>query len=312
MEQENGIKDARPRRESAGMNRSLAADYVWPIGFGTGNTEFGSSLPITESSSEPPLSAEIYLLPVIPENQSIIVESVKKSDKTEIKSVKSLSQHSSRKSVRSRISKPSSKASQVSLALQKKRLALQVEKERQELERMKHNLEIETEKKQREIENKMKILHMEHELRNAEIDFAEEEKQSDDQSLPRSELEGKIENVHPSVAECVSRTVPNPLPKERESFSESCDFNFVNSVFIESTFQYVRKYSDDGLTDERAIDDEIVLDVDNYVAENGIDGILKITCVYQLSGISTIIIVSRVGKEKNSNPKKLERHEIYG
>ncbi|KAG5888903.1 hypothetical protein JTB14_006046 [Gonioctena quinquepunctata] len=218
MEQENGIKDARPRRESAGMNRSLAADYVWPIGFGTGNTEFGSSLPITESSSEPPLSAERYLLPVIPENQSIIVESVKKSDKTiietEIKSVKSLSQHSSRKSVRSRISKPSSKASQGSLALQKKRLALQVEKERQELERMKHNLEIETEKKQREIENKMKILHMEHELRNAEIDFAEEEVQSDDQSLPRSELEGKIENVHPSVAEWVSRTVPDPLPKE--------------------------------------------------------------------------------------------------
>ncbi|KAG5881778.1 hypothetical protein JTB14_033138 [Gonioctena quinquepunctata] len=218
MEQENGIKDARPRRESAGMNRSLAADYVWPIGFGTGNTEFGSSLPITESSSEPPLSAERYLLPGIPKNQSIIVESVKKSDKTiietEIKSVKSLSQHSSRKSVRSRISKPSSKASQGSLAFQKKRLALQVEKERQELERMKHNLEIETEKKQREIENKMKILHMEHELRNAEIDFAEEEEQSDDQSLPRSELEGKIENVHPSVAEWVSRTVPNPLPKE--------------------------------------------------------------------------------------------------
>ncbi|KAG5869922.1 hypothetical protein JTB14_035637 [Gonioctena quinquepunctata] len=193
MEQENGIKDARPRRESAGMNRSLAADYVWPIGFGTGNTEFGSSLPITESSSEPPLSAERYLLPVIPENQSIIAESVKKSDKTiietEIKSVKSLSQHSSRKSV---------------------------EKERQELERMKHNLEIEIEKKQREIENKIKILHMEHELRNADIDFAEEEEQSDDQSLPRSELEGKIENVHPSVAEWVSRTVPNPIPKESE------------------------------------------------------------------------------------------------
>ncbi|KAG5873389.1 hypothetical protein JTB14_022961 [Gonioctena quinquepunctata] len=147
MEQENGIKDARPRRESA---------------------------------------------------------------------VKSLSQHSSRKSVRSRISKPSSKASQVSLALQKKRLALQVEKERQELERMKHNLEIETEKKQREIKNKMKILHMEHELRNAEIDFAEEEEQSDDQSLPRSELEGKIENVHPSVAEWVSRTVPDPLPEENQ------------------------------------------------------------------------------------------------
>ncbi|KAG5874919.1 hypothetical protein JTB14_023945 [Gonioctena quinquepunctata] len=113
MKQENRIKDARRRRESAGMNRSLAADYVWPIGFGTGNTEFGSSLPITESSSEPPLSAERYLLPVIPENQSITVESVKKSDKTiietEMKSVKSLSQHSSRKSVRSRISKPSTK-----------------------------------------------------------------------------------------------------------------------------------------------------------------------------------------------------------
>ncbi|KAG5871422.1 hypothetical protein JTB14_025431 [Gonioctena quinquepunctata] len=47
----------------------------------------------------------------------------------------------------------------------------------------------------------MKILHMEHELKNAEIYFAEEEEQSDDQSLPRSELEGKIENIHPSVAE---------------------------------------------------------------------------------------------------------------
>ncbi|KAG5885634.1 hypothetical protein JTB14_012064 [Gonioctena quinquepunctata] len=130
MEQENGIKDARPRRENAGINRNLTSDYVWPIGFGTGNKEFGSSLPITESSSEPHLSAERYLLPLIPENQSIIVESVKKSDKTiietEMKSVKSLSQYSSRKSVRSRISRPSTKASQVSLALQKKRLALKV------------------------------------------------------------------------------------------------------------------------------------------------------------------------------------------
>ncbi|KAG5891361.1 hypothetical protein JTB14_007601 [Gonioctena quinquepunctata] len=55
---------------------------------------------------------------------------------------------------------------------------------------------------------------MEHELRNAVIYFAGEQEQSNDQSLPRSELEGKIENVYPSMAEWVSRIVPVPLPKE--------------------------------------------------------------------------------------------------
>ncbi|KAG5864951.1 hypothetical protein JTB14_012463 [Gonioctena quinquepunctata] len=69
----------------------------------------------------------------------------------------------------------SSKKSQVSLDLQKKRLFIQTEKDRQELERMKEDLE----KIQKEIENRMKILQLEHELKEAELAAAADEENDD-------------------------------------------------------------------------------------------------------------------------------------
>jgi hypothetical protein len=124
----------RQRRKSAGVNRKLPGDYIWPEGFGVSKV-----FSVTTSEA-------IRRMELPPESQEDDVPvNIEDCDDDEHQSV------------------ALSNRSNVSLNLQRKRLALETEKAKQalEMEAMK-------------LQKKMSLLQMEHDLRVAEIDEAEE------------------------------------------------------------------------------------------------------------------------------------------
>jgi hypothetical protein len=123
----------RQRRKSAGVNRKLPGDYIWPEGFGVSKV-----FSVTTEA--------IRRMELPPERQEDDVPvNIEDCDDDEHQSV------------------ALSNRSNVSLNLQRKRLALESEKAKQalEMEAMK-------------LQKKMSLLQMEHDLRVAEIDEAEE------------------------------------------------------------------------------------------------------------------------------------------
>jgi hypothetical protein len=124
----------RQRRKSAGVNRKLPGDYIWPEGFGVSKVFSVTTSEAIRRMELPPESQE--------DDVSVNIEDC---DDDEHQSV------------------ALSNRSNVSLNLQRKRLALETEKAKQplEMEAMK-------------LQKKMSLLQMEHDLRVAEIDEAEE------------------------------------------------------------------------------------------------------------------------------------------
>ncbi|KAG5879626.1 hypothetical protein JTB14_025602 [Gonioctena quinquepunctata] len=122
----------KPRRAAAGVNKGLPDDFTWPRGFGVGGNGNVSRLSEGKTTNVPPITANPSLLPTFEKSFSYVDINVTQ------KSVLSERVHSPGKTENYVIpSVNSSKKSQVSLDLQKKRLFIQTEKDRQELGRMK-------------------------------------------------------------------------------------------------------------------------------------------------------------------------------
>ncbi|KAG5872003.1 hypothetical protein JTB14_011248 [Gonioctena quinquepunctata] len=133
---EEGINEKKSCCWCAGVNKGLPDDFTWPRGFGVGGNGNVSRLSEGKTINVPPITANPSSLTAFENSFSYVDINVTQ------KSVLSEQAHSQGKTENYVIpSVNSSKKSQVSLDLQKKRLFIQTEKDRQELERMKEDLE---------------------------------------------------------------------------------------------------------------------------------------------------------------------------